>query len=171
MPSRSDGSASTIFTFAAPMTGTRQLGRVGGDVCRFSEPKATPQERAATGMDGCPLALDGGERNGERARGKTCLDAAERGRRSDGGEATERAEDHEHDTGANILPLANFATSGTVTAERAEPQKKRMGEDSNPRWTFAHCGFQDRRLRPLGHPSGTVSYRVLLIFAARLSLV
>ena len=23
-----------------------------------------------------------------------------------------------------------------------------MGEDSNPRWTFAHCGFQGRRLTP-----------------------
>ena len=31
---------------------------------------------------------------------------------------------------------------------------KRMGEDSNPRRTFALSGFQDRRLRPLGHPSG-----------------
>ncbi len=40
-----------------------------------------------------------------------------------------------------------------------------MGEDSNPRWTFAHCGFQDRRLRPLGHPSGTVFYRVFLAIA------
>ncbi len=30
---------------------------------------------------------------------------------------------------------------------------KRMGRDSNPRWTFAHAGFQDRCLKPLGHPS------------------
>ena len=30
---------------------------------------------------------------------------------------------------------------------------QRMGRDSNPRWTLAHSGFQDRRLRPLGHPS------------------
>lgn len=28
-----------------------------------------------------------------------------------------------------------------------------MRRDSNPRWTFAHSGFQDRRLRPLGHAS------------------
>ena len=28
-----------------------------------------------------------------------------------------------------------------------------MGRDSNPWWTLAHSGFQDRRLRPLGHPS------------------
>ena len=26
--------------------------------------------------------------------------------------------------------------------------------DSNPRWTCAHAGFQDRCLKPLGHPSG-----------------
>ena len=34
---------------------------------------------------------------------------------------------------------------------------KRMGRDSNPRWTLAHSGFQDRRLRPLGHPSKYLS--------------
>jgi hypothetical protein len=28
-----------------------------------------------------------------------------------------------------------------------------MGWDSNPRWTCAHAGFQDRCLKPLGHPS------------------
>src|SRR5690349_1653758 len=28
-----------------------------------------------------------------------------------------------------------------------------MGWDSNPRWAFAHAGFQDRCLKPLGHPS------------------
>ena len=27
--------------------------------------------------------------------------------------------------------------------------------DSNPRWTRAHAGFQDRCLKPLGHPSGS----------------
>jgi hypothetical protein len=37
--------------------------------------------------------------------------------------------------------------------ERNESEKKRMGQDSNLRWTHAHSGFQDRRLRPLGHPS------------------
>ena len=37
-----------------------------------------------------------------------------------------------------------------------------MGRDSNPRWTLAHSGFQDRRLRPLGHPSETpISCRVI----------
>ena len=37
-----------------------------------------------------------------------------------------------------------------------------MGRDSNSRWTFAHSGFQDRRLRPLGHPSKTNEKTVLL---------
>ena len=31
--------------------------------------------------------------------------------------------------------------------------KWRTGWDSNPRWTRAHGGFQDRCLKPLGHPS------------------
>ena len=29
----------------------------------------------------------------------------------------------------------------------------RRERDSNPRYGFPHSGFQDRRLRPLGHPS------------------
>ena len=28
-----------------------------------------------------------------------------------------------------------------------------MGWDSNPRWACTHAGFQDRCLKPLGHPS------------------
>lgn len=28
------------------------------------------------------------------------------------------------------------------------------GRDSNPRWTYAHAGFQDRCIQPLCHPSG-----------------
>ena len=31
-----------------------------------------------------------------------------------------------------------------------------MGRDSNPRWSCPHNGFQDRRNRPLCHPSETV---------------
>ena len=34
---------------------------------------------------------------------------------------------------------------------------RRMGRDSNPRWTFAHAGFQDRCLKPLGHPSKIIA--------------
>ena len=30
---------------------------------------------------------------------------------------------------------------------------KRRGRDSNPRWTLAHAGFQDRCIQPLCHPS------------------
>jgi hypothetical protein len=29
----------------------------------------------------------------------------------------------------------------------------RKGWDSNPRWACTHGGFQDRCLKPLGHPS------------------
>ncbi len=32
----------------------------------------------------------------------------------------------------------------------------RMGRDSNPRWAETHTGFQDRRLKPLGHPSSKI---------------
>ena len=34
----------------------------------------------------------------------------------------------------------------------------RMGRDSNPRWSCPHNGFQDRRNRPLCHPSETVFF-------------
>ena len=30
---------------------------------------------------------------------------------------------------------------------------RRMGWDSNPRYAYTHGGFQDRCLKPLGHPS------------------
>jgi len=33
----------------------------------------------------------------------------------------------------------------------------RMGWDSNPRYGFPHAGFQDRFLKPLGHPSISVN--------------
>src|SRR3990167_1841194 len=32
-----------------------------------------------------------------------------------------------------------------------------MGWDSNPRWACTHAGFQDRCLKPLGHPSGSAA--------------
>jgi hypothetical protein len=52
-------------------------------------------------------------------------------------------------------------TKQSPTPKRARIPKKtwcyqRMGRDSNPRWTFAHAGFQDRCLKPLGHPSSFV---------------
>ena len=35
----------------------------------------------------------------------------------------------------------------------------RKGWDSNPRWAFTHGGFQDRCLKPLGHPSNALLLR------------
>ena len=35
----------------------------------------------------------------------------------------------------------------------------RKGWDSNPRWACTHGGFQDRCLKPLGHPSSTAVLR------------
>ena len=46
----------------------------------------------------------------------------------------------------------------------------RMGRDSNPRWSCPHNGFQDRRNRPLCHPSETVSrrsFKPTVLFAVR----
>ena len=34
----------------------------------------------------------------------------------------------------------------------------RMGRDSNPRWACTHAGFQDRCLKPLGHPSSALAH-------------
>ena len=31
-----------------------------------------------------------------------------------------------------------------------------MGRDLNPRYGYPYSGFQDRRLKPLGHPSSVV---------------
>jgi hypothetical protein len=43
--------------------------------------------------------------------------------------------------------------------------KWRMGRDSNPRSTRVPSGFQDRRLKPLGHPSGARSIAARAIAA------
>ncbi len=40
--------------------------------------------------------------------------------------------------------------------------KWRKGWDSNPRWACTHAGFQDRCLKPLGHPS-----KILIFFSYR----
>lgn len=42
---------------------------------------------------------------------------------------------------------------GFASAELTQALKWRMGWDSNPRWASTHGGFQDRCLKPLGHPS------------------
>ncbi len=75
-----------------------------------------------------------------------------------------------------------FRLAGTRGRQRANPDKcrakatprdtvrnvKRMGRDSNPRWTFAHAGFQDRCLKPLGHPSKLRRYCSEVMQAATL---
>jgi hypothetical protein len=43
---------------------------------------------------------------------------------------------------------------GDTTGCDASRNERRMGWDSNPRMPFDINGFQDRRLQPLGHPSG-----------------
>lgn len=47
----------------------------------------------------------------------------------------------------------------------------RMGRDSNPRKSCPFSGFQDRRIRPLCHPSETVlnrrSFKPVVLFVAR----
>ena len=48
--------------------------------------------------------------------------------------------------------IAISRASGVFTALYAG--KWRMGWDSNPRCACTHAGFQDRCLKPLGHPSG-----------------
>ncbi len=53
---------------------------------------------------------------------------------------------------AIVDSLASNVESARENADSPE-EKERMGRDSNPRWSFPHSGFQDHRLRPLGHPS------------------
>ena len=47
----------------------------------------------------------------------------------------------------------------TITRQRILQNKinglRRKGWDSNPRYPCGHAGFQDRCLKPLGHPSGS----------------
>src|SRR3569833_2333290 len=37
--------------------------------------------------------------------------------------------------------------------------QKRMGWDSNPRYPYEYAGYQDRCLKPLSHPSGSLQAR------------
>jgi hypothetical protein len=43
----------------------------------------------------------------------------------------------------------------------------RKGWDSNPRWSFPHGGFQDRCLKPLGHPSMAIMRYITFAIRAR----
>lgn len=68
----------------------------------------------------------------------------------------------EHQPGKDSRMIALFPELRPILLDATFPcaPPKRMGQDSNLRWTRAHSGFQDRRLRPLGHPSGPCFYRV-----------
>ncbi len=43
--------------------------------------------------------------------------------------------------------------NGGANAAPTQGLTWRTGWDSNPRWAHTHGGFQDRCLKPLGHPS------------------
>ena len=49
--------------------------------------------------------------------------------------------------------LQALVAGGGVDAVPTQGLKWRKGWDSNPRWSCPHGGFQDRCLKPLGHPS------------------
>lgn len=46
-----------------------------------------------------------------------------------------------------------FSDFGAKLEKSSFVSIRRREWDSNPRWGLPHSGFQDRRLRPLGHPS------------------
>ena len=55
--------------------------------------------------------------------------------------------------GSKSRLLQTLVANGGANAVPTQGLKWRKGWDSNPRWTCAHAGFQDRFLKPLGHPS------------------
>lgn len=55
--------------------------------------------------------------------------------------------------GSKSRLLQTLVAGSGVNSVPTQGLKWRMGWDSNPRWTHAHAGFQDRCLKPLGHPS------------------
>lgn|GEM_PF-6734289 len=71
-----------------------------------------------------------------------------------------------------MRPTPHTSTTGCIlliiSADSCKSDKKhpmhggfylwRMGRDSNPRKSCPFSGFQDRRIRPLCHPSETVSF-------------
>ena len=54
--------------------------------------------------------------------------------------------------GAPCAP-AEARSAEAIFSQNAEIVNWRRGWDSNPRYPYEHFGFQDRRLRPLSHPS------------------
>ncbi len=55
--------------------------------------------------------------------------------------------------GSKSRLLQTLVANGGANAVPTQGLKWRMGWDSNPRWACTHAGFQDRCLKPLGHPS------------------
>ncbi len=55
--------------------------------------------------------------------------------------------------GSKSRPLQALVTNSGANAVPTQGLKWRTGWDSNPRWASTHGGFQDRCLKPLGHPS------------------
>ncbi len=49
--------------------------------------------------------------------------------------------------------LQTITAKNSVNSVPIQGLKWRKGWDSNPRWSCPHGGFQDRCLKPLGHPS------------------
>jgi hypothetical protein len=85
---------------------------------------------------------------GSSRAAKTVPEGAIRGQCQGGDETLERDGDHGEADSRNTLQLRDLATIGPEAAERGESENKRMGQDSNLRWTHAHSGFQVRRRTP-----------------------
>ena len=58
----------------------------------------------------------------------------------------------EHDVSIPDLAAASGVKSATPGV-RSSVRRWRTGWDSNPRYAYTYGGFQDRCLKPLGHPS------------------
>ena len=55
--------------------------------------------------------------------------------------------------GSKSRLLQVLSGKNSVNSVPTQGLKWRTGWDSNPRWASTHGGFQDRCLKPLGHPS------------------
>ena len=55
--------------------------------------------------------------------------------------------------GSKSRLLQTLVAGSGVNSVPTQGLKWRKGWDSNPRWACTHAGFQDRCLKPLGHPS------------------
>src|SRR4051812_9135244 len=48
---------------------------------------------------------------------------------------------------------ASSFSNSQLSTINTQLSHQRLGRDSNPRCSFPHAGFQDRCLKPLGHPT------------------